>query len=288
MTGTVNHRVEVADPSPLISVDRLAGLIGRSDVKVLDVRGHWATPPVSSFEEYAAGHIPGAIFVDWTKQFLETGGPINLAPVATRDNAGLAFEALGIHAGDLVVLYDDHHHMLAGRIWWAMRYWGFGTVKVLNGGWKAWNDRQGPVSIAPVSVEQGTFEPVEQADLLSDVEAVANRQVSTALIDARGPVGFAGTADDGRSGHIPGAINLPFKAMLDEETGLFLENDDLVAAFDRAAPGWRGGAVISSCGSGYAGTVVLLGLCQLGIDAPLFDGSIAVWKQDPSRPLQQG
>lgn len=286
--GTANHRAVAADPSPLISADRLAGLLGRPDVKVLDVRGHWATPPVSSFEDYAAGHIPGAIFVDWTSQFIETGVPINLAPVATRANASLAFEALGIHAGDLVVLYDDYHHMLAGRIWWAMRYWGFGAVKVLNGGWKVWKDRQGPVSIAPVSVDPGTFEPIEQAHLLSDVDAVADRRDSTALIDARGPVGFAGTPDDNRSGHIPGAINLPFKAMLDAESGLFLGNDDLAAAFDGAVPDWRGGSVISSCGSGYAGTVVLLGLHHLGVDAPLFDGSIAVWKQDPARPLQQG
>ena len=62
-----------------------------------------------------------------------------LASVADEAGAAQAFRALGIDGGDLVVLYDDYRHMLAGRIWWAMRLWGFAEVRVLNGGWGYWS-----------------------------------------------------------------------------------------------------------------------------------------------------
>lgn len=287
MVAQIDRSKREVNHSPLISTNYLADILDQPHVKVFDVRGHWATPPVSSFEDYAAGHIPGAIFLDWTSQLVETDKPLNLAAVANEENARLAFEALGIDDGDIVVLYDAYHHMLAGRIWWAMRYWGFKNVKVLNGGWNSWIAETLPVSIDPVVVAPGTFQPVAQPHLISNVEEVLARADPTALIDARGPIGFRGQPDDKKTGHIPGSVNLPFNGLLDQETGLFLENAALAALFEQCSPDWRDGNIIASCGSGYAATIVLLGLQQLGIEAPLFDGSIAVWKQDPSRPLQQ-
>ena len=213
--------------------------------------------------------------------------PINLAPVATAEEAAASFERLGVSADDRVVLYDDYHHMMAGRVWWAMRYHGFRNVQVLNGGWGRWIGQGFPTERDASVAAAGSFKPVVQDDLRITVDAVLAAKDVACLLDGRGPVGYAGDPDDPRTGHIPGAINVPYNAMLDENTGLFLVDDALAAVFDREVPDWRTTRVISSCGSGYAGTVLMLAMAHLGVASALYDGSMAEWKQDPSRKIAQ-
>ncbi len=271
--------------SALISAQQLHEQLGDQHVVILDVRGTWSTG--ANHDEYAAGHIPGAIFVDWTKEFLEQGVARNLASVAQRQGAERSFARLGIERGDTVVIYDDYHHMLAGRIWWALRYWGFENVRVLNGGWRHWVSRSLPVSTDVPEVSEGSFQPQRQDGLRVGLEAFIAERASACVIDARGPIGYGGKPDDPRSGHIPGALNLPFKAVLDEDTGLFLSNDALAQVFDQTVAEWRRARLISSCGAGYAGTVVMLALLQWGVQSSLFDGSFSAWKQDPARAVEQ-
>ena len=218
-----NERLkDIADSaSPLISADQLEGLLGEPSLKVFDVRGTWRTPARALFEDYEAGHIPGASFLDWTKHFIERDVPIGLASVADETGAALAFKALGIDEGDLVVLYDDYHHMQAGRIWWAMRLWGFADVRVLNGGWGYWSARNKPVSKVSPQIVPGTFQPRRQEGLRVGLDAFLRTKNQHCVIDARGAESFAGKTDDPRTGHIPDSLNLPFRAVLDEETGLF-------------------------------------------------------------------
>ncbi|MGI9504367.1 MAG: sulfurtransferase, partial [Geminicoccaceae bacterium] len=183
---------------------------------------------------------------------------------------------------------DDYHHMLAGRIWWAMRYFGFDNVRILNGGWPAWQAKGFPVSTAEPTVAAGTFEPEIKEHLLISLDAFLQQKDQALVWDARGSEGYRGRPDDDRTGHIPGVMNLPFRSVLDEETGFFKDDGALARLFDDDSPGWRQRRIISSCGSGYAGTVLLVALKQLGVDASLFDGSFAIWKQDPKRPIEQG
>ncbi|WP_299551809.1 sulfurtransferase [uncultured Tateyamaria sp.] len=177
--------------------------------------------------------------------------------------------------------------MQAGRIWLAMRHWGFTNVRVLNGGWIYWSAQGLPVSREPTVYALGTFAPTLNAGLKIDLDGFLAKQDAACVIDARGPVNFAGKPEDPRTGHIPGALNVPFSAMLVSETGLFLENDGIKAALTTLAPEWATKPLIASCGSGYAATVILLALKQIGASGTLFDGSFAVWKQDPTRPVAQ-
>ncbi len=279
---------EVTDSrSPFISADQLEALLGEPSVKVFDVRGTWSATPRALPAEYDAGHVPGAAFLDWTRHFVEQDVAIGLASVADEAGAAQAFKALGINDGDLVVLYDDYRHMLAGRIWWAMRLWGFAEVRVLNGGWGYWSARNKPISRVSPQIEPGTFQPRKQDGPLVGLDAFLRTKDRHCVIDARGAAGFAGKADDPRSGHIPDSLNLPYSAVLDADTGLFLDPEALSKVFDEETPRWREMPIIASCGSGYAATVVLLALQELGRDASLFDGSFAIWKLDPDRPVQQ-
>lgn len=287
MTGDVNWRGVVDDHSPLISVEQLTRLLDASNVKVFDVRSTWSTPARALPDDYRSGHIPGAAFLDWTAHFIAQDIAPGLADIADAEGARRSFQALGINKDDLVVLYDASSHMQAGRIWLAMRHWGFENVRVLNGGWPHWQAQGLPVSTTPTAPATGSFEPELRDGLKIDIDAFLGQQQTACVIDARGPVSFAGTPDDPRTGHIPGAVNVPFSALLDPETKVFLGPDGIKTALDTLAPEWDKKPLIASCGSGYAATVVLLALAQIGKTGVLFDGSFAVWKQDPDRPIAQ-
>jgi len=274
--------------SPLISAVELNGMLNQDSIKIFDVRGRWGTPATSSLDDYIAGHIPGAVFLDWTEHFLAPDLPINLAPVANEYYAQEAFTVLGISPGDSVVLYDDYHHMFAGRLWWAMRYWGFKHVRVLNGGWNHWRAKGLPISTSTVTIDAGHFVVDEQAYLTVGIDAVKHRSGDTVLFDARGPINYQGDPANHRSGHIPGAVNLPYASLLDTQTGLFKSPELLTTLFRRQVKNLDEVDIISSCGSGYAGTVLLLALKYIGIDAALFDGSFAIWKENKSLPIEQG
>ena len=273
---------------PLITVGELNAIIDATNVKIFDVRGTWAAPARALPQDYDAGHIPGAIFLDWTRHFIAQDVAPGLAPIADEAMARASFAALGINAGDLVVLYDGSSHMHAGRIWLAMRHWGFTNVRVLDGGWSNWVAKGFPASSDAKMPSTGTYEPVLHPGLKIDLDVFLAAQGEACIIDARGAPNFAGNADDPRSGHIPGALNVPFSAVLTADTGEFLDDVAIRETLDRLAPEWKTKPLIASCGSGYAATVILLALAKLGEKGTLFDGSFAEWKQDPNRPVAQG
>ena len=90
--------------SPLISANELYARLQEPGLRIFDVRGTWKTPARAQPEEYARSHIPGATFLDWTKEFLEQDVPLNLASVAGEQEADRSFVNLGINRSDLVVL----------------------------------------------------------------------------------------------------------------------------------------------------------------------------------------
>lgn len=274
--------------SPLISATELLEILDKPTTKLFDMRGTWSSPVRALPEEYQFGHIPGAVFLDWTTEFLEPDIAVGLAPVASVEAATASFKRLGINKGDEVVLYDDYHHMFAGRLWWALRYWGFDNVRVLNGGWHYWSSQNLPTSDQTPELVSGTFIPVEHAQHRISMEAFLIQKHRACVMDGRGAKGYNGTADDDRSGHIPGAINIPFSLTMNEHSGLFLDPAALTEVFDRKAPEWRDKTIVSSCGAGYSGTVLMIALSTLGMESTLFDDSFAVWKLDPDRPTERG
>ncbi|AXT62585.1 sulfurtransferase [Aquimarina sp. AD10] len=273
--------------APLITAKELNAILGQSHIKIFDVRGTWGTDPRSLYNDYLWGHIPTATFLDWRKEFIEQDIAPNLAQVSTYEAAKQSFKTLGINKEDTVILYDDYHHMFAGRIWWAMRYWGFKNVRVLNGGYKYWQLEGLPISQEFDKTLAGTFEPICQEHLRVSLPDFLIKKDSACVLDGRGIAGYNGKPEDPRTGHIPGAISAAYNSLLDKNTGLFLEKEAIIKLFDETIPNWRTSNIISSCGAGYSGTVVMIALANLGIQASLFDGSFSVWKQDPERPVVQ-
>jgi len=273
--------------SPLITAQELQSILGKPNVKVFDVRGIWGKDPRALYEDYVESHIPTAVFLNWRKEFIEQDIAPNLAQVSAYEQAKQSFKKLGIDKEDTVVLYDDNNHMFAGRIWWAMRYWGFENIKVLNGGFKYWQSQNLPTSQEIPGVSLGSFEPICQEHLRVSLEDFITIKDTVNVLDGRGIAGYNGKHEDPRTGHIPGAISAAHNSLVDKETGLFLEKEAITALFDASVPNWQTERIISSCGAGYSGTVAMLALASLGVQTSLFDGSFAVWKQDPNRPIEQ-
>lgn len=273
--------------SPLISAEQLQNTLNEVNVKVFDVRGQWGDSRADAFAAYEQSHIPGAVFLDATVHFIEPDVPRNLAPVASKENAAAAFQDLGITKDDMVILYDDYDHMFAARIRWAMQYRGFRNVKLLEGGWKNWLRKAFPTASGNIAAAKGAFTPGENEDLQISLQKLIKVKDDVQLIDARGAKNYDGNPDDERSGHIPGAVNIPFRDLLEPGSGLFKDRDALKNLFEEKLPALHEKPIVSSCGSGYAGSVTLIALELLGVSAPLFDDSFAIWKSDPTRLIEK-
>lgn len=182
--------------------------------------------------------------------------------------------------------------MLACRMWWAMNYWGFQNVKVLNGGWKRWQQLKLPISgLAGSKVSEASndrFIVSEKPNFKILFDQFLEMKDSAFLIDARGSDNYNGEPNDASTGHIPGSINLPFRTFLDHNTGLFKSKAEIEAMFYKCDAEFKNKLIIVSCGAGYAATVVFLALKMIGINSQLFDDSFSVWKTKPNLPIEQG
>ena len=128
--------------SVLVSTDWLAGNLGRPGLRVVDIRGK-VQPPGSTprylpkRHDYEATHVPGAVFVDWTRDIVDPLDPVPVQ-IAKPDAFAAKMGELGIGDDTFVVAYDDYDHIFAGRMAWALRYYGHDAVRVLDGGWARW------------------------------------------------------------------------------------------------------------------------------------------------------
>ncbi len=263
--------------SPLISVDELARRL--SEVSVLDVRYTMGGPPGAP--AYAAGHVPGAAYVDLDTALAAPPGPRGRHPLPEVEVFQAAMRAAGVTQRRPVVVYDDWQGRAAARCWWLLRWAGHPDVRVLDGGWSAWVDAGRPTSTEPVRPAAGDFiaSPGQLPTLDADeVLAFAERHV---LVDARNPERFRGEVEpvDPVAGHIPGALNVPTGANLRDD-GTFKSAEELREVYAAA----ESGEVAAYCGSGVTAAHDLLAMQVAGFDGVLYPGSWSEWVADPSRP----
>jgi thiosulfate/3-mercaptopyruvate sulfurtransferase len=207
-------------PRPDLLVE--AGELARAkDVRVLDARGKG---------KYQGGHIPGAVWVDhvtWARAF-EDG--------RATGTWARRIGALGIGPDTRVVVYDDNRAKDAARIWWILRYWGVRDVRLLNGGWRAWQAAGGPVEKGenrPRAVEV-RLEP-QTARLATKGQIVEALAGKPQILDARSADEFCGKAETAkRNGAIPGAVHLEWSDTLDPKTGRFKSAAELTKLFQEA------------------------------------------------------
>lgn len=277
---------------PLVTGDWLEDNLDHPRVRVLDVRGRHPSSslPHAKHAEYVAGHIPGAVFVDWEHDFVNAEDPVPVQIAGPEEFAARAAE-LGIGDGDLVVTYDDYYGIFAARVAWAFRYYGAQT-RVLDGGWTTWQDERRPVSDQAPQPQPGTFTARTRPRLRRTLTDVAQAHArGAALVDARPRHLFLGEQGIVNTGHIPGSRCLPYQELVDGATGLWAA-PEAVRRLARGAgidPDEPPSELIATCGSGVSATVALLSLERIGVHCEgVFDGSFNEWSADPARPVAYG
>jgi thiosulfate/3-mercaptopyruvate sulfurtransferase len=268
----------------LISAAALAEALGT--VTVLDVRYRIGGP--GGPEEYAAGHVPGAAYVDLDADLADPPGPRGRHPLPQVATFQAAMQRAGVSPDRPVVVYDGWEGRAAARCWWLLRFHGHRDVRLLDGGWQAWTAAGGEVETGAPAVAAGTFvaEP-GHLPVLEPEEVLRFAETGT-LVDARDPERFRGEVEplDPVAGHIPGAVNVPTGTNLRRD-GTFRSAEELRALYaaagvDEARP------VAAYCGSGVTAAHDLLALSLAGVEAALYPGSWSEWVAEPGRPVETG
>jgi thiosulfate/3-mercaptopyruvate sulfurtransferase len=268
-------------PSPLVSTEWLADHLADPQVRVLDASWYLPQSGRNGKLEYAAGHIPGAVFCDLEK----LSDPETELPHMLPSPARFAVEVggMGISNDSFVVVYDGSgQNMTAPRIWWMFRFFGHASVAVLDGGLKKWRAEAWPLESGIVSVRPQAFRAEKGWGEVRTMESLKENLITgrEQVVDARSRGRFAGTEPEPRSGlrggHIAGSYNLPYQELLAAD-GTLLPPDELRGKFEQAGIDLTR-PIVTTCGSGVTACVILLGLDALKLKAAaLYDGSWSEW-----------
>jgi thiosulfate/3-mercaptopyruvate sulfurtransferase len=272
--------VSVGQAGPLVTVEWLAQRLADPDVILFHV-GSRAT--------YDAGHIPGAQFLNPLVELAVPSGPtglrLELPPPAQLDSV---LAAKGVSTSSRVVLYwSDGLYTPTARAFFTLEYAGLaGRVHVLDGGLEAWRRSGGALTSEVPTPRPAVFRATPRTELLADAEWVRARlhQRGVTVVDARLPDFYrGGETRQERIGHIPGAVNIPFTAVV-EESGWFRDTQTLRALLADAGAA-DGDTIATYCHIGQQASLVWLAARVAGYPARLYDGSFQDWSMRRELPV---
>ena len=270
--------------------ERLNDPEGHPDLRVVDASFH-LDPARDARAEFTAAHIPGAVFFD-IEEICDSGNPLpHMLPRPEIFAAAVGRLGLGKDAD--IVVYDSDSRMAAARVWYMFRVFGHDRVAVLNGGLPKWRQEGRPVESGNPDPAAAEFTPRFDSTLVRDADAIfANIGTGAEqIVDVRAAGRFYGTAPEPRpgmrSGHMPGALNLPFGDLLDPDTGVYLPAEALRRCMDTAGIDFDR-PIVTSCGSGVSAANLTLALYLLGRrDVAIYDGSWAEWGGRDDTPIER-
>lgn len=274
----------------LVDVATLKAHLDDPSWLVVDVRHQLADTGYGE-RAYAAGHIPGAVFLHCDR---DLSGPLTGCngrhPLPEPETLAGRLGDIGIGTTTQVVVYDDAQGMIAGRLWWLLRWLGHDAVALLNGGLQAWQAAGGTLTdVVPTPVPRVFVARPQNTLVKADYVLECIETPHMHLVDARSADRFRGENEtiDPVGGHIPGAVNRFFKDNLRPD-GRFKPAAELRAEWLAVLAGALPDQVVHQCGSGVSACLNMVAMEIAGLPGSrLYAGSWSEWCADPGRPVER-